>query len=157
MPTRYSIEQIKRLMNGHDVQGLMAVVMEADNAAMRRAAVRRLSSVLVESDDNDLRMVTAKALGEIGDERAIAALKQALADEHLPTRGWAAVGLGSVGDYSSLLPLLDDREKRMRQAAFAGIRRARNPEAIAALRARASRAGPIDRMRLRRLIRSLER
>lgn len=62
---------------------------------------------LAESAFEDTRAKAADALWLIGDKRALAPLIAALADPSLKVEGFAASGLGDLGDPAAIDPLLD--------------------------------------------------
>ena len=58
-------------------------------------------------DDTFVRRMAAKALGDIGDERAVTSLVAALTDDDLSVRGAAAEALDHVGDLRAVEPLIE--------------------------------------------------
>ena len=58
------------------------------------------------SDDYSCKHIAARALGEIGDERAVEPLIEMLGDEDGDARYYAAVALGEIGDTRAVEPLL---------------------------------------------------
>ncbi len=71
-----------------------------------RAAVPFLEDYLAHSAIEDVRARAADALWLIGDRAAVPALRAALSDPSLRVKGFAASGLGDLGDASAVDPLL---------------------------------------------------
>ena len=71
-----------------------------------RGAVRLLEDYLAHSAIEDVRARTADALWLIGDRSSVPALLAALGDPSLKVKGYAASGLGDLGDVSAVDPLL---------------------------------------------------
>jgi hypothetical protein len=69
--------------------------------------VKPLITVLVEDDSRSMRAAAARALGEIGDERAVGPLIACLSNPHSSemVRNAAAEALGKIGDTSALRSL----------------------------------------------------
>lgn len=63
-------------------------------------ARQALEHALLHDKDWIVRASAAWALGELDDARALGALERALADEHEPVRGYAALAIGLLGDWS---------------------------------------------------------
>jgi len=72
-----------------------------------REAVPHLILYLQESAFATTRAKAADALWYIGDGRAVPALVEALSDPDLKVQGFAASGLGALGDPAAVSPLLD--------------------------------------------------
>lgn len=70
-------------------------------------AVPSLIAVLQEDDDETVRAIAARRLGDIGDKRAIEPLAQALKDSSEDVRLDAAMSLGNLGDVRAANILLD--------------------------------------------------
>jgi HEAT repeat protein len=72
------------------------------------------------SQESSAGQAAAKALGEIGDSKALLPLISALRDHNQDTRSAAAIALGQLGDPRSVPPLItaliDDNKGRMRGA-----------------------------------------
>ena len=80
-----------------------------------------------------VRSVSAHALGEIGDGRAVPALNDALKDRDLVVRAQAAEALGRLRDFAATLPLLsilNDDSDLVRINALRALGRIGNPVAI---------------------------
>ncbi len=83
-----------------------------------------------------VRYLAAQALGEMGDERAIAPLLEALQDESVPVRYAAAESLGHYHDSQAVRALLDalnDGNEFVRSAVAHALGQTGNDEAIDAL------------------------
>jgi tetratricopeptide (TPR) repeat protein len=72
-----------------------------------REAVPHLIRYLAESPFAETRARAADALWWIGDRRAVPAMLRALSDPDLNVQGFAASGLGDLGDPAAVAPLLD--------------------------------------------------
>jgi HEAT repeat protein len=73
-----------------------------------------------ENEDPQIRRYLARALGYLGDRRAVPALVAHLRDADDDTRLWSAEALGSIGDSAALEPLallLDDPDPDIRKQA----------------------------------------
>jgi HEAT repeat protein len=71
-----------------------------------RGAVPMLEDYLAHSTIEEVRARTADALWLIGDRSSVPALLAALGDPSLKVKGFAASGLGDLGDASAVDPLL---------------------------------------------------
>ncbi len=102
---------------GEDVKAQVAK-LTATSASERRDAIKtlgkmkeqatialpKLSTILIYSNDDSVKSAAAWALGEIGDQKAVAPLISALYDE--ATRENAAEALGKLGDPRAIDPLI---------------------------------------------------
>ena len=73
------------------------------------------------------------ALGEIGDERAVEPLKQALKDKSKDVQIWAAFGLYKLGDTQKiefLISALKDEDRDVRDAAARALGELKDPRAV---------------------------
>jgi HEAT repeat protein len=89
---------------------------------MGSCVVKPLVTVLLEDDSHSMRAAAARALGEIGDERAVGPLIACLNNTSVPevVRMAAAEALGAIGDSSALRPLrtaLLDHDPEVRDTA----------------------------------------
>jgi HEAT repeat protein len=89
---------------------------------MGGCVVKPLVTVLLEDDSHSMRAAAARALGEIGDERALGPLIACLNNSGVPevVRMAAAEALGAIGDSSALRPLrtaLLDHDPEVRDTA----------------------------------------
>lgn len=79
---------------------------------------------MVKSEDKNLRMNAAIALGRMGDERGADALIETLNDTSPKVRSAAATALGMIGDERAtdpLLTLLEDNNIKVRRAALEAL------------------------------------
>ncbi len=75
-------------------------------------------------ENRAVRRAAAKALGKIGDERAVMALRAALLDSDIDVRRFAAQALGRIGDSETIDALSDalrDDSDRVRKAAAGAL------------------------------------
>ncbi|MCS7066958.1 MAG: HEAT repeat domain-containing protein, partial [Fimbriimonadales bacterium] len=100
----------------------------------------------------EVRRAAARALGEIGDPRAIPALLQMLQDPTSDIVAECAEALGKIGSPDAtphLLPLLQAERIETRLAVAQALRQIGDPRAIAALLERLKEAtGPLEQSRL---------
>jgi HEAT repeat protein len=100
----------------------------------------------------EVRRAAARALGAIGDARAVPALIQALQDPASNLVLEAADALGAIGSYEAtdaLLPLLQAERIEARIAAAQALRRIADPRALPALMQRLEHApGPLEQATL---------
>lgn len=83
-------------MNATVLQTLIAGIGQLDGARKSRRAIDRLIKILQESADAPVRRAAASALGDIGDESAVAPLLIALEDESSSVAAWAVAALGKL-------------------------------------------------------------
>jgi HEAT repeat protein len=103
----------------------------AELVAKGEPAVYPLIGALNDSDWR-VREESAKALGRIGNKKAVKHLIQLFKDEKTRVQLWAtdaiiAMGPGSV---EPLIDALDDRDRRIRMGAIVALGELRNPEAL---------------------------
>jgi tetratricopeptide (TPR) repeat protein len=98
----------------HDYQNLRRdlsmtqwVIGHAGATYKDREAVPHLIRYLAESPFAETRARAADALWWIGDRQAVPAMLRALSDPDLKVQGFAASGLGDLGDPAAVAPLLD--------------------------------------------------
>ncbi len=87
--------------------------------------IKGLIKALGYQRDWQVRVSAARALGEIGDARAVEALIGALGEQHADMRKAAAEALGKIGDARAVEPLvaaLKDEQKDVRLAATEALR-----------------------------------
>lgn len=103
----------------------------AELIAKGEAAVYPLIGALNDSDWR-VREEAAKALGEIGDRRAVKHLIQLFKDEKTRVQLWgtdAIIGMGD-GSVGPLIEALDDRDRRIRMGAIVALGELRKSEAL---------------------------
>jgi HEAT repeat protein len=88
--------------------------------------VKPLITVLIEDDSRSMRAAAARALGEIGDRRAVGPLIACLNNRHTSemVRSAVAEALGKTGDASAVRPLrttLLDSDAEVRETARAAL------------------------------------
>jgi len=90
----------------------------------------------LKDESSVIRRDASKALGEIGDKRAVGPLIQALNDEDLFVRKEAATSLGEIGDERAVEPLiqaLNDKDADVRSRSAAALGKIGDERAIAPL------------------------
>jgi hypothetical protein len=105
----------RRLRREHDIEGLIALLVDPDPAARANAAdaLAPLADPRAEEPflgaladrDRDVRANAARALGELKSEAAVERLVSALVDEDDDVRYAAAWALGRIGDPRAIAPL----------------------------------------------------
>jgi HEAT repeat protein len=109
-----------------------ALLGEIGKAA--QSAVPVLLDVL-HDDSRPVRVNTAWALGQIGDDTAVPGLIDALRDQERDVRKAAATALGQIRNADAvpaLINALHDRESSVRQATAEALKRIGTPEALSA-------------------------
>ncbi len=99
---------------------------------MQREGVPKLLEIAPRAADG-LREGIARALGEIGDRKAVHGLVQLAADANGHVRQAAAVALGQLGDpmgVRALLQLLEDPYPNVQEAAYRGLTRLKGPALV---------------------------
>ncbi|MHB9134167.1 MAG: HEAT repeat domain-containing protein [Armatimonadota bacterium] len=97
------------------------------------AAVEPLVIMLQTEHGADMRTVAARALGQIGDKRAIPALVRAMYDESADVHEAAAGALGQIGDPSAIEPLiavLNEESPDLRESAIRALGQLHSARAI---------------------------
>jgi HEAT repeat protein len=82
--------------------------------------VEHLTRILLKDKDEAVRASAAEELGDLGDQRAIDSLIQALGDDNARVRESAAMALGEIGDKRAiprLMKLLEDKNEDVRDSA----------------------------------------
>lgn len=108
------VSRISKMEKNRDVEGLIRVLME----------------------EKSNRNSVALALGNIGDERAVEPLIQALKDKNAGVRRVVADALGKIKDERVLEPLiqaLEDRDNDVRNRAAKALGKKGDPRAVEAL------------------------
>lgn len=102
--------------------------------------------VLSKSEDAELRAQAAKVIGNFPDATAFDSLVQALTDDNLRVRAYAALALGKLGDAKAAAPLLAmlaenaDQDPVLRHSGVMGLAGSCTPEQLVAFSAQASSA-----------------
>ncbi len=106
-----TVEDLKHFLKSEDVETVKTGIMLADEAGVGDEAMEMLCEPLGDEEENigslvTVRRSTAKALGDIGDKRAVEPLIKALGDEDedADTVAWA---LGEIGDARAVEPLIE--------------------------------------------------
>jgi HEAT repeat protein len=160
--TRYVLSQLRASARPRGWRAMRQLRSQVDVATRLHAirtlleektplAVEELTAAL-QDPIPEVRREAARALGAIGDARAIPALIQALQDPASNLVLEAADALGAIGSYEAtdaLLPLLQAERIEARIAAAQALRRIADPRALPALIQRLERApGPLEQATL---------
>jgi hypothetical protein len=159
---RYVLSQIRASARPRGWRAMRQLRGQADVATRLNAirtlleektplAVEELTAAL-QDPIPEVRREAARALGAIGDARAVPALIQALHDPASDLVLEAADALGAIGSpdaTDALLPLLEAERIEARIAAAQALRRIADPRALPALMQRLERApGPLEQATL---------
>jgi HEAT repeat protein len=124
-----------RIGDAKAIQALEHALVDEQNH-VRAAAVRALATMdgidfdilkyFLHDDSELVRWEAARALGRIGDERAVEPLLEALQDERTYVRRGAAWALGEIGDARAVKPLTtiaQNEKDRIREVASEAVAR----------------------------------
>ncbi len=138
-----SIEALGKIGDARAIEPL-AAALDSHNSMTAAKILAQMGEptvlpliAMLKDDSSVAREASAKALGEIGDVRAVEPLIDALKDVHWRVRRYAAESLGKIGDARAVKPLITalrkDENEHVRQCAREALKRIGTPEAEAAL------------------------
>lgn len=153
------LEAVQALAENKDESALAALLLalsdpdsdvrEAATQALIQRGPQAVPGLLdaLRTANADAQQLAVRALGEIGDVRALDDLLEVLRHESMWVRGEAVQALGKLRHASAvpaLIAALNDREIDVRDYAASALRRIGTPEAMTALHNRPESPGPTE-------------